>query len=131
MLGLAGSNDMRDIGQALAAGDARATLAYDLYCYRIRQYIGAYAATLNGLDAIVFTAGVGENDALVRARVCQNMEFFGLQLDEAKNQERTPGLRDLSGPESRVRILIIPTNEELEIARQCTQLLANEQVALP
>ena len=124
MLGLAGSNDMRDISAALATGDARAALAYDLYAYRIRQYVGAYAAVLNGLDAIVFTAGVGENDALVRTRVCQNMEFMGLQLDETKNQARTPGLRDLSGPASRARILVIPTNEELEIARQCAELLA-------
>ncbi|TDN35775.1 acetate kinase [Hymenobacter sp. UV11] len=124
MLGLTGANDMRDISAALAAGDARAGLAYDLYAYRIRQYIGAYAAVLNGLDAIVFTAGVGENDALVRTRVCQNMEFLGLQLDEAKNQARTPGLRDLSGPDCRARILVIPTNEELEIARQCAELLA-------
>ena len=129
MLGLAGSNDLRDLGPALAAGDARAALAYDVYCYRIRQYIGAYAATLNGLDAIVFTAGVGENDALVRAKVCQDLEFFGLQLDEAKNQARTPGLRDLSGPASRARILVVPTNEELEIARQCAQLLAGSSVA--
>ncbi|MDJ0366488.1 acetate kinase [Hymenobacter sp. H14-R3] len=124
MMGLTGSNDMRDISAALAAGDARAALAYDLYAYRIRQYIGAYAAVLNGLDAIVFTAGVGENDALVRTRVCQHMEFLGLQLDEAKNQARTPGLRDLSGPASRARILVIPTDEELEIARQCAELLA-------
>ncbi|HEX8656307.1 MAG TPA: acetate kinase [Hymenobacter sp.] len=123
MLGLAGFNDMRDIEKALAAGDERAALAYDLYTYRIRQYIGAYAATLNGLDAIVFTAGVGENDALVRARVCQNMQFFGLQLDEEKNQQRASGLRDLSGPESRARVLVIPTNEELEIARQSAELL--------
>ena len=130
MLGLAGSNDMRDLGQALAAGDARAVLAYDLYCYRIRQCIGAYTATLNGLDAVVFTAGVGENDALVRTRVCRDMEFFGLQLDEARNQERAPGLRDLSGPESQVRILVIPTNEELEIARQCAQLLVDKQMAV-
>ena len=130
MLGLAGSNDMRDLGQALAAGDARAALAYDLYCYRIRQCIGAYTATLNGLDAVVFTAGVGENDALVRTRVCRDMEFFGLQLDEARNQERAPGLRDLSGPESQVRILVIPTNEELEIARQCAQLLVDKQMAV-
>ena len=123
MLGLTGSNDMRDISAALAAGDARAMLAYELYAYRIRQYIGAYTAVLNGLDAIVFTAGVGENDALVRARVCQDMEFFGLALDEAKNQERAPGLRELNQPESRVKILVIPTAEELEIARQCANLL--------
>ena len=124
MLGLTGSNDMRDIGAALAAGDARAALAYDLYTYRIRQYIGAYAAVLNGLDAIIFTAGVGENDALVRTRVCRDMDFFGLALDEAKNQERRPGLRELNHPEGRVKILVIPTAEELEIARQCAHLLA-------
>lgn len=124
MLGLTGSNDMRDIGAALAASDARAALAYDLYTYRIRQYIGAYAAVLNGLDAIVFTAGVGENDARVRARVCQDMEFFGLALDEAKNQARASGLRELNQPEGRVKILVIPTAEELEIARQCADLLS-------
>ena len=124
MLGLTGLRDMRDIGQALAAGDARAALAYEIYAYRIRQYIGAYAAVLNGLDALVFTAGVGENDALVRARACQQMEFFGLELDEGKNAAHAPGLRDLSGPGSRVRILVVPTNEELEIARQCAALLA-------
>ena len=122
MLGLAGSNDMRDISQALAAGDAAAQLAYNLYAYRIRQYIGAYTAVLNGLDAIIFTAGVGENDALVRQLVCQDMDFFGLALDEAANQQRRPGLRDLSAPGARAKILVIPTNEELEIARQCAEL---------
>jgi acetate kinase len=124
MLGLTGSSDMRDIGTALATGDARAELAYALYTYRIRQYVGAYVAVLGGLDAIVFTAGVGENDAEVRARVCQGLEFFGLELDEARNRERAPGLRDLSGPGARARILVVPTNEELAIARQCAALLA-------
>ena len=124
VLGLSGFSDMRDLGAALTQGNARAALAYDLYAYRIRQYIGAYAAVLNGLDAIVFTAGVGENDALVRSLACREMEFFGLALDEAKNQARQPGLRDLSRPAARARILVIPTNEELEIARQCAALLA-------
>ncbi len=122
MLGLTGQSDMRDIGQALAAGDARAELAYALYAYRIRQYIGSYTAVLNGLDAIVFTAGVGENDALVRQLACQDMDFFGLALDEDKNRQRLPGLRDLSAATSRAKILVIPTNEELEIARQCAVL---------
>ena len=122
MLGLAGASDMRDIGAALAAGDARAALAYDLYAYRIRQYIGAYAAVLNGLDASIFRAGMGENDALVRTRVCQHLEFFGLALDERKNQQRLPGLRELNEPGARVKILVIPTAEELEIARQCAAL---------
>lgn len=123
MVGLTGFSDMRDITKALNQGDATAGLAYSMYAYRIRKYIGAYAAVLNGLDALVFTAGVGENDALVRSRACQQLEFFGIVLDEEKNQVRTPGLRDISGPGSRVRILVVPTNEELEIARQCAELL--------
>jgi acetate kinase len=123
MIGLTGFSDMRDITKALNQGDATAELAYSMYAYRIRKYIGAYAAVLNGLDALVFTAGVGENDALVRSRACQHLEFFGIVLDEEKNQVRTPGLRDISQPESRVRILVVPTNEELEIARQCAELL--------
>jgi acetate kinase len=123
MAGLTGFSDMRDITKALNQGDATAELAYSMYAYRIRKYIGAYAAVLNGLDALVFTAGVGENDALVRSRACQQLDFFGIVLDEEKNQVRTPGLRDISRPESRVRILVVPTNEELEIARQCAELL--------
>jgi acetate kinase len=123
MVGLTGFSDMRDITKALNQGDATAELAYSMYAYRIRKYIGAYAAVLNGLDALVFTAGVGENDALVRSRACQQLEFFGIMLDEEKNQVRTQGLRDISRPESRVRILVVPTNEELEIARQCAELL--------
>jgi acetate kinase len=123
MVGLTGFSDMRDITKGLNQGDATAELAYSMYAYRIRKYIGAYAAVLNGLDALVFTAGVGENDALVRSRACQHLEFFGIVLDEEKNQVRTPSLRDISRPESRVRILVVPTNEELEIARQCAELL--------
>lgn len=123
MLGLTGANDMRDITKALEAGDARAALAYDLYAYRIRQYLGAYVAVLGGLDAIVFTAGVGENDPLVRSKVCANLEFFGLALDEAQNRQRQPGLRDLSAAGARASILVVPTQEELEIARQCAELL--------
>jgi len=124
MLGLTGASDMRDISKALAAGDPQAELAYDLYAYRIKKYIGAYAAALNGLNALVFTAGVGENDALVRSRACQNLGFLGIQLDEAQNQIRSKQLREINTPESRVKILVIPTNEELEIARQCRDLLA-------
>jgi acetate kinase len=123
MVGLTSFSDMRDITKALNQGDATAELAYRMYAYRIRKYIGAYAAVLNGLDALVFTAGVGENDALVRSRACQQLDFFGIVLDEEKNQVRTSGLRDISRPESRVRILVVPTNEELEIARQCAELL--------
>jgi acetate kinase len=123
MLALTGLSDMRDITAAIEAGDANARLAYDLYAYRIKKYIGAYAAALNGLDAIIFTAGVGENDALVRKLVCQHMDYLGVQLDEAKNAQRAKGIREINAADSRVKVLVVPTNEELEIARQCVELL--------
>ncbi|GAB2953393.1 acetate kinase [Hymenobacter coalescens] len=123
MLGLTGHSDMRDVGQAVAAGDPDATLALQLYGYRIRKYIGAYAAALGGLDAVVFTAGVGENDAAVRRLACEKLEFLGIRLDAARNEARARGLREISAADAAVKVLVIPTNEELEIARQCAELL--------
>ncbi|UYZ62329.1 acetate/propionate family kinase [Hymenobacter weizhouensis] len=123
MSGLTGLSDMRDITRALEAGDPHARLAYDLYAYRIRKYLGAYTAVLNGLDAVVFTAGVGENDALVRELVCQNLDYLGIRLDPARNAIRSKELREISPADARVKVLVIPTNEELEIARQCVELL--------
>ncbi|GAA4374075.1 acetate kinase [Hymenobacter koreensis] len=123
MLGLTGFSDMRDVGQAVANGDAEATLALHLYGYRIRKYIGAYAAVLGGLDAVVFTAGVGENDAEVRRLACDGLAFLGICLDEARNQKRSRSLREINEPAAPVKVLVIPTNEELEIARQCVALL--------
>jgi acetate kinase len=123
MLGLTGYSDMRDIGKALESGNSDARLAYEMYAYRIKKYIGAYAATLNGLDAVVFTAGVGENDARTRQLVCTRMDFLGIRLDGEKNALRGDGIREISTPDSRVKVLVIPTNEELEIARQCYGLL--------
>jgi acetate kinase len=123
MLGLTGFSDMREIGRALAAGDSSANLAYDLYCYRIRKYLGAYAAVLNGLDAVIFTAGVGENDVLVRERTCQHLDFLGILLDPEKNRQPSKELREINTPGARVKVLVIPTNEELEIATECYTLL--------
>ncbi len=123
MLGLTGFSDMRDITKAINAGDERAKLAYDMYAYRIKKYIGAYAAALNGLDAIVFTAGVGENDALIRELVCSNMEYIGLKIDLSQNNIRTGNIREINQPDSKVKILVVPTNEEMEIANQCYELL--------
>lgn len=123
MLGLTGHSDMRDVTRQLEAGDARAQLAYDLYAYRIKKYLGAFLAALNGAEAIVFTGGVGENDARTRSLACQNLDFLGIQLDETENQRRAPGIRELSAAGSRVRVLVVPTNEELEIARQCAALI--------
>ena len=123
MQGLTGFSDMRDILKAKGAGSKEAELAYALYAYRIKKYIGAFAAILNGLDAIVFTAGVGENDATTRRLVCAQMDYLGIRLDETKNEERSGTLRDISEAASPVRILIVPTNEELEIVKQCFALL--------
>ena len=123
MLGLTGFSDMRDITKAMNEGDGNARLAYDMYAYRIKKFIGAYTAALNGLDAIIFTAGVGENDALVRELVCTNMEYLGLQIDKDKNKIRLGDTREINKPESTVKILVVPTNEELEIVNQCFELL--------
>jgi len=123
MLGLTGFSDMRDVRAKYQEGDKDAILAYEMYGYHIRKYIGSYAAALNGLDAIVFTAGVGENDALTRKLATQNLEYLGIHLDESKNEKREPGIREINTEGSAVKVLIIPTNEELEIANQCYQLV--------
>lgn len=123
MQGLTGYSDMRDITKAINEGDAEAKLAYDMYAYRIKKYIGSYAAALNGIDAIIFTAGVGENDAMVRQMVCENMEYLGITINTEENNTRKPGLREINKPDAKVKVLIIPTNEELEIANQCYTLL--------
>jgi acetate kinase len=123
MIGLTSFSDMRDVSVAVANGNRDAELAIELYTYRIKKYIGAYAAALNGLDAIVFTAGVGENSALIRERVCSNLNFLGINLDVEKNNTRSAGLREINAENSLVKVLIIPTNEELEIVNQCYELL--------
>jgi acetate kinase len=123
MVGLTGLNDMRDIIAKIENGDKQAQLAYHMYAYRIRKYIGTFTAVLNGLDAIVFTGGVGENDRLMRKLCSFNLEYLGIELDEEKNNRRLKGFHEINKDHSRVRILVIPTNEELEIATQCYQLL--------
>ena len=123
MLGLTGFNDMRDIRKLYDEGDNTAILAYEMYAYHIQKFIGSFAAVLNGLDAIVFTAGVGENDALTRKLVCQDMDFFGIRLDNDKNEAREKGFQEINSTDSKVKVFVIPTNEELEIARQCFELM--------
>jgi len=123
MLGLTGYSDMRDITKAIKEDNQAARLAYDMYAYRIKKYIGSYVAALNGIDAIIFTAGVGENDTMVRQLVCENMEYLGIAIDAEKNSIRKPGLREINTSDSKVKVLIIPTNEELEIANECYKLL--------
>ncbi len=125
LLGVSGvSSDMRDVESAANSGNHLAELALSIFCYRIKKYIGAYAAAMGGLDAIVFTGGIGENSASIRARVCKNLGFLGIDLDEEKNQAVT-GASDVSSDSCRVRILVIPTNEERMIARETAHVVAS------
>ena len=121
--GLCGVNDMREITRLAEAGDARARLAIDIYIYRLRKYIGSYTAVLGRLDALVFTGGIGENAAGIRAGACRNLSALGIALDEERNQTRSGKAREIQSRESRVKILVIPTDEELEIADQTALLL--------
>ena len=123
MLGLTGYSDLREIQEHAANGNKDCQLALDMNVYRIKKYIGAYTTALNGLDAIVFTAGIGENSAYIRKAVCANMDFFGLELDTTKNDLRSKDIREINMPNSKTKILVIPTNEELEIAQQVYDLI--------
>ena len=123
MKGLTGFSDLREITENAANGNAECQHALNLAAYRIRKYIGSYAAILNGLDAIVFTAGIGENSAEMRKIACENLTFLGIELDKEKNKIRSKKIREIQSATSKVKILIIPTNEEIEIAKQSYQLL--------
>jgi len=123
LLGVGGSSDMRDIRKLAAEGNQAAVLALKLYAYRIKKFIGAYTAILNGVDAIVFTAGVGENDKQMREAVCTDLDFLGISLDTTQNNSYAGELKEISSPSSKVKLLVIPTNEEYEIAHQCYDLL--------
>lgn len=118
------SSDFRDLTKAAAEGNERAKLALDLFAYGVKKYIGAYAAAMNGLDCLVFTAGIGENTWQVRKAVCEDMGFFGIEIDEAKNELKNDGaIHDITGKNSKVKVLVIPTNEELVIARETKELV--------
>ncbi|MHB1419009.1 MAG: acetate/propionate family kinase [Bacillota bacterium] len=125
VLGISGlSSDLRDLEQAAAEGHQRAELALEIFAYDVKKYIGAYAAVLNGVDALVFTAGIGENSPGMRARICRQLDYLGMELDEGKNQECGREL-DIAASGAKVRVLVIPTNEELMIARDTQELLTN------
>ncbi len=124
LLGLSGlSQDVRDLEEAAAQGHARARLALDAFVTSIRQYLGGYFAVLGGADAVVFSGGIGENSRLIRREVCQQMEWAGIELDPARN-ESAKGEACLSAPTSRVQVWVIPTNEEIVVARQSVEALA-------
>ncbi|MBD8497575.1 acetate/propionate family kinase [Paenibacillus arenosi] len=119
------SSDMREIEEGMQNGEPNATLAFEMYEYRIRKYIGAYAAAMDGADVIVFTAGVGENSATVRQRVCEKLTFLGVEIDQELNKIRSKEPRYISTPNSKIAVLVIPTNEELMIARDTYRLAGN------
>ena len=121
--GLCGNNDMREVHAMADSGDPEAQLALDVYAHRLRKYIGAYAAVMGGLDALTFTAGVGENDSQVRASACEGLGFLGVHLDAERNETRSKEARLISTDDSPVKVFVVPTNEELAIARQCVHLL--------
>ena len=113
------------VGSNTLKGDANAALCYEMYNYRIQKFIGAYTAALNGLDSIVFTAGLGENDALTRSFACKHLDFFGIKLDEKNNEELNHFTKplEIQAADSRVKILIILTNEELQIVNEIVDLV--------
>jgi acetate kinase len=124
MLALAGDGDMREVHRRIAAGDEAAALALEVYCHRLRKYVGAYLAVLGGAHAIVFTAGVGEHDPIVRARSLAGLERLGIAVDGARNEERSTQARAISPPGAPAAVLVVPTDEELEMATQAAALVA-------
>lgn len=124
LLGISGvSSDKRDVEKAAAEGNARAKLASDMLNYQIKKYVGAYAAAMGGIDCLVFTGGIGENDGYVRSEVCKNMEFLGISIDAEKNKLRGLDINDITGEGSHVKVLVVCTNEELMIARDTKALV--------
>jgi acetate kinase len=124
ILGISGiSFDMREIQHAIKKGGDRAKLAYDMFIYRVRKYIGAYAAAMNGVDAIIFTGGIGENDPDARKDICAGFDYIGLKFDDFKNEDLKGKQELLSAPNSEVKVIVIPTNEELVIAEETYKIV--------
>jgi acetate kinase len=121
--GLTGRTDMRDVRRLAADGDPQARLALDVYVRRLRKYIGAYAAVMDGLDVLTFTAGVGENDPIVRAETAAGLGFLGVAVEPGRNTAAADGPRVISPDGAPVTVLVVPTDEELAIARQAASLL--------
>ncbi|NMA62117.1 MAG: acetate kinase, partial [Firmicutes bacterium] len=122
LYGIAGASDMRDIEKGIAEGDKLCSIAFDIYEYRIRKYIGAYVAAMDGVDAIVFTAGIGENTPALRTALCENLSYLGIEIDPELNKLRGQDL-EISTPQSKVKVFVIPTDEELVIARDTAAIV--------
>ncbi|HQU31530.1 MAG: acetate kinase [Planctomycetia bacterium] len=126
LTGICGTNDMRDIQSRANGGDAQAALALEMFCYRVKKYIGAYYAALGSVDAIVFTGGIGENSAIVRNKSCEGLAGIGIIPDVRRNNAADNGVREIQAENSRVKILVIPTDEEREIAKQTIEVVEIE-----
>lgn len=127
VLGVSGlSNDFRDLDEAASKGNKRAELALEIFAYKVKKFIGEYSAVLNGADAVIFTAGIGENSASIRKRILADLEGLGISIDEEKNKIRGEEI-DISTPDASVRVLVIPTNEELAIARETEELVCIDE----
>ncbi len=116
------SSDFRDLAAGAEAGNKRAQIALDVFCYRVAKYVGSYVAAMNGVDAIAFTAGIGENDGSVREKVCSYLGYLGIEIDKEANKQRGEEIV-ISTPDSKVKVLVVPTNEELAIARETVALV--------
>ena len=123
--GICGTNDMREVVEKQDAGDERAKLALEMYSYRIKKYIGAYFAVLGKVNALIFTAGIGENSTLIREQSCKGLTGLGIEMDSVRNASDEGGTREINSQESDVKILVIPTNEELRIAQETKRLIEN------
>lgn len=121
--GMCGTNDMREVINNMKRGDKHAQTALDVYTYRIKKYIGAYFAILGSLDALIFTAGIGENSPEIRDLCCRDLEILGINIDKEKNERDEKGIREIGSANSKVKIFVIPTNEELKIARETKKVI--------
>jgi acetate kinase len=123
--GICGVNDMRQIEELAQNGNSQAQLAIEMVCYRIKKYIGAYNAVLGRLDALIFTAGIGEKSPLIRAGACQGLSYLGIEIDPEKNNKKSENAFEIQTRGSTIKILVIPTNEEFEIAEQTLACIQN------
>ena len=130
LFGISGiSNDMRDIEENMYEGHNRSILAHDMFCYRIKKYVGAYLSIMNGADAIVFTGGIGENDSIIRHKICNDMDYIGMSLDKSLNETTIKGIEgNIAHKDSKIAVYVIPTNEELMIARDTYCIVSNKKI---
>ena len=120
------SGDIRDLEEAAAQGNERAQLALDVMAYDVKRYIGAYAAILGGVDVLTFAGGIGEKGVHMRSRICQGLEFLGIELDEERNQQAQGVEMVISPSSSKVQVVVVPTNEELMVARETVRLVEEQ-----